>query len=169
MQLLNLIESTLNAMGYELVDVEHDAQGLLRVLLDKPEGEESHPDMVAVDGGITIDDCEQVSRQLSHLFTVENVEYERLEVSSPGLDRPLRKLTDYVRFAGREVHVKLRVAHAGRKNYTGVLHAPTQKAGVETLGLEFEDKEGISLLEFTLADVDKARLVPVIDFKRNRK
>lgn len=169
MQLLSLIESTLNAMGYELVDVEHDAQGLLRVLLDKPEAEDVQDVVSQVDSGITIDDCEKVSRQLSHMFAVEDVAYERLEVSSPGLDRPLRTLANYTRFAGREIQVKLRVAFAGRKNYTGVLHAPIQKDGVEVIGLEFEGKDGLSLLEFTLADVEKARLVPMIDFKRNRK
>ncbi len=164
MQLLHLIEPTISALGYELVDVEREGHGLLRVLIDKP----SH-DPRCIDGGITIDDCEKVSAQISPLLLVENVPYERLEVSSPGLDRPLRKITDYVRFSGMAIELKLRMPVANRKNYTGLLHAPQQKAGVETIGLEYEGKEGKCLLEFTLADVDKARLVPIIDFKRDRK
>jgi len=95
------------------------------------------------------------------------VTYERLEVSSPGLDRPLKKLTDYARFAGQEVTVKLRMpmpSAANRKSFQGVLHAPEG----DMLKLEFEGKDGPAMLEFTLADVDKARLVPKVDF-RSRK
>ena len=118
-------------------------------------------------GPITVEDCATVSHQLSHVLTVENVNYERLEISSPGLDRPLRKLSDFERFAGREAIVKLKLALPGtsnRKTYQGILHEPKG----ETLGLEFEGKEGPALLEFTLADMDKARLVPQVDF-RSRK
>src|SRR5690606_38261751 len=116
---------------------------------------------------ITVEDCEKISNQLTHLFTVENVDYERLEVSSPGLDRPLKKLADFARFAGCEAVVKLRApmaAAANRKALQGVLHAPVG----DKLMLEFEGKEGPAMLEFTLADVDKARLVPKVDF-RSRK
>jgi ribosome maturation factor RimP len=108
-----------------------------------------------------------VSHQLSHVLTVENANYERLEVSSPGLDRPLKKLTEYERFAGQEAVVKLRMPMPGaanRKSFQGILHAPEG----DKLKLEFEGKEGPALLEFALADVDKARLVPKVDF-RSRK
>jgi ribosome maturation factor RimP len=118
-------------------------------------------------GGIAVEDCEKVSHQLSHVLTVENANYERLEVSSPGLDRPLKKLADYVRFAGQEAVVKLRMPMPGaanRKSFQGILHAPDG----DKLKLEFEGKEGPAVLEFTLADVDKARLVPKVDF-RSRK
>jgi ribosome maturation factor RimP len=101
------------------------------------------------------------------MLTVENANYERLEVSSPGLDRPLKKTADFERFAGYEVVVKLRMPMPGaanRKSFQGVLHAPEG----DTLKLEFEGKEGPAMLEFTLADVDKARLVPKVDF-RSRK
>ena len=101
---------------------------------------------------------------MSHVLTVENVNYERLEISSPGLDRPLRKLADFVRFAGCEVSVKLRVAMPGtnnRRTFQGILQEPQD----EKLSLEFEGTEGPALLEFTLADVDKARLVPQVVFK----
>lgn len=160
MQLQNMIETTLAGMGYELVDLERAPRGLLRVSIDfgPPHEEERH---------ITTEDCERVTHQLLHLFTVENVDYERLEVSSPGLDRPLKKLADFARFAGHEVQIKLRVPmqQAGnRKTFEGVLHAPEG----ETLKLEFETNQGPALLDFTLADVDKARLVPQVDF-RSRK
>jgi ribosome maturation factor RimP len=158
--LLDLIEKTLAGMGYELVELEQAARGLLRVYIDfphQPEGNES----------ITVEDCEKVSHQLLHVFTVENVSYERLEVSSPGLDRPLKKLIDYVRFAGCEAIVKLRLPMPGaahRKSFQGVLQTPEG----ENLKLQFDANEGQAMLEFKLADVDKARLVPQVNF-RSRK
>ena len=161
LQQLGLIEKTVIGLGYELVDVERAEQGLLRVYIDFSAAD------AAEKGPITVEDCATVSHQLSHVLTVENVNYERLEISSPGLDRPVRKLEDFVRFAGCEVIVKLRVAMPGtnnRKSFQGVLQEP---AG-EQLSLEFEGKDGPALLEFTLADVDKARLVPQVDF-RSRK
>jgi ribosome maturation factor RimP len=160
LRLLELIEKSLAGMGYELVDFEQASHGLLRVYIDfPPEADDK--------GGITVEDCEKVSHQLTHVLTVENANYERLEISSPGLDRPLRKFSDYLRFVGHEAVVKLRVpmsAAANRKSFQGVLHAPEG----DRLKLEFEGKEGLAMLEFTLADVDKARLVPKVDF-RSRK
>lgn len=156
--LFALIEKTVTGMGYELVDFEQAARGLLRVYIDvTPEA----------DRAVTVDDCEKVTHQLLHVLTVENASYERLEVSSPGLDRPLKKLSDYRRFAGQEAVIKLRMAIPGagnRKSFEGVLHEPEG----ETLRLEFEGNEGPALLEFSLAEVDKARLVPKVDF-RSRK
>ena len=160
MRLFELIEKTLVSMGYELVDLEQAGQGLLRVYIDFAEHE-------ADPANITVEDCEKVSHQLSHVLLVENVAYERLEVSSPGLDRPLKKLEHYVRFAGQEAVVKLRMPMPGaanRKSFQGVLHAPDG----DKLKLEFEGKDGPAMLEFSLADVDKARLVPKVDF-RSRK
>jgi ribosome maturation factor RimP len=147
-------------MGYELVDFEQAAQGLLRVYIDfAPQDADK--------GHITVEDCENVTHQLLHVLTVENAVYERLEVSSPGLDRPLKKLADFVRFAGQEALVKLRMPMPGaanRKSFQGVLHAPDG----DKLKLEFEGNDGPAMLEFGLADVDKARLVPKVDF-RSRK
>jgi ribosome maturation factor RimP len=160
LRLLELIEKTVAGVGYELVDLEQAPQGVLRVYIDFLPAE-------ADKGNITVEDCEKVSHQLSHVLTVENANYERLEVSSPGLDRPLKKLTDYERFAGQEAVVKLRMPMPGaanRKSFQGILHAPEG----DKLKLEFEGKEGPALLEFALADVDKARLVPKVDF-RSRK
>jgi ribosome maturation factor RimP len=160
LQLSQLIETTIGGMGYELVDLEHAARGLLRVYIDfLPQADDPGP--------ITVEDCTKVTHQLQHVLTVENVPYERLEVSSPGLDRPLKKADDYQRFAGQEALVKLRMpmpSAANRKSFQGILHAP--EGG--KLKLEFETNEGPAMLEFELADVDKARLVPKVDF-RSRK
>ncbi len=159
-QLLQLIEKTVVGLGYELVDVEQAARGLLRVYIDLAASQ-------ADQDNVRVEDCEKVSHQLTHVFTVENVNYERLEVSSPGLDRPLKKITDYVRFAGQEALVKLRMPMPGaanRKSFQGILQEPEG----EQLKLEFETNDGPAMLEFTLADVDKARLVPQVNF-RSRK
>ncbi|NML63295.1 ribosome maturation factor RimP [Massilia sp. RP-1-19] len=161
MQQFDLIARTVNGLGYDLVDVEWGERGILRVYIDFTAED------VAEKGPITVEDCAKVSHQLSHVLTVENVNYERLEISSPGLDRPVRTMADFVRFEGRECTVKLRVAMPGaanRKTFTGILQAPEG----DTLKLEFESKDGPALLEFTLADLDKARLVPQVDF-RSRK
>lgn len=159
-RLLELIEKTVNGTGYDLVDFEMAARGLFRVYIDFLPSELDK-------GHVTVEDCAKVSHQLSHVLTIENVNYERLEVSSPGLDRPLKKLADFVRFEGERATVKLRLPMPGafnRKNFEGILH-PVEG---ETLKLEFEGKDGAAMLEFTLADVDKARLVPQVDF-RSRK
>ena len=117
-----IIERTLAGMGYELVDVEYAQDGLLRVYIDAP-------------SGIALDDCEKVSRQLSHVLAVEDVDYARLEVSSPGVDRPLKKAADFERFAGAEVSVRLRRPLEGRRNFEGVLT------------LEGDGRYGLELIE----------------------
>jgi len=149
-QLAELIETTVAGLGYELVDVVR-ARGILTIFIDQP-------------AGIAIEDCEKVTHQLQHVLTVENVDYARLEVSSPGLDRPLKKLADFARFAGSEAIVTLKKPLDGRKTYRGIVHAPEG----ETVRLEFACREGVSMLGFTLAEIDRARLVPKIDF-RSRK
>jgi ribosome maturation factor RimP len=172
LQLLELIEKTVVGMGYELVDFELAARGLVRVYIDfapgdaLPGGSGPADEAVTELPNITVEDCEKVTHQLLHVLTVENAVYERLEVSSPGLDRPLKKFADYVRFAGQEAVVKLRLpmGAAHRKSFQGMLQAPDG----DQLKLEFEGNDGPAMLEFTLADVDKARLVPKVDF-RSRK
>ena len=139
MDVVELVETTVNGLGYELVDFERSGRGLLRVFIDKP-------------GGVTVDDCQVVSNQLSRLFLVENVDYDRLEISSPGLDRPLKKEADFVRFAGEKVQVKLRMPMEGRKNFTGTISRLVD--GV--LQLDVDGK----LVEIELRNLDKARLVP---------
>jgi ribosome maturation factor RimP len=140
MDVAKLVETTLAGMGYELVDLELSGRGLMRVFMDKPDG-------------ITVEDCERVSNQLVRLFTVEGVDYERLEVSSPGLDRVLKKEADFVRFAGQQAKIKVRVPMEGRKNFVGVL-GEVKDGGVQL------DLEG-SLVTIELSNIDKARLVPV--------
>ena len=139
MDVAKRVETTVNGLGYELVDVERSGRGMLRVFIDKPQG-------------ITVDDCQMVSNQLTRLFLVENVDYDRLEVSSPGLDRPLKKEADFVRFAGQKAQLKLRVPMAGRKNFTGVI-------GAVSNGILQLDMEG-SQVAIELSNLDKARLVP---------
>ncbi len=140
MDVAKLVETTLNGLGYELVDLEKSGRGLLRVLMDKP-------------AGIAIEDCELVSNQLTRLFMVEGVDFDRLEVSSPGLDRPIKKEADFVRFGGQKAQIKLRMPLAGRKNFVGILGAVQD--GVLQL-----DVEG-NQVAIELSNVDKARLVPV--------
>ena len=140
MDLQGLLENTLAGLGYELVDLERSPKGaLLRIFIDKP-------------GGITVEDCALVSNHLSRVFTVENVAYDRLEVSSPGLDRPLRKAEDFVRFSGQKAKLKLRVALEGQRNFVGVIReCEAGKVGIEVDG---------RVLSVDLGNVDKARLMP---------
>lgn len=140
MDVAKLVETTLTGLGYELVDFEVSGRGLMRVFMDKPEG-------------ISLQDCERVSNQLTRLFTVEGVEFDRLEVSSPGLDRPIKKAEDFVRFCGQKVQLKLRVPLNGRKNFVGIL-------GELRDGILQLDVDG-SLVAIELSNLDKARLVPV--------
>lgn len=140
MNLHDLLESTVTGLGYELVDIERSPHGrLLRVFIDKPDG-------------VGVDDCVAVSNHLSRLLAVENIDYGRLEISSPGLDRPLKKASDFVRFAGESVKLKLRVALQGQRNFVGVLRGVHD--GI--LKLEIDGK----LLDLELDNLEKARLVP---------
>lgn len=133
------LRQTLAGLGYELVDLESSRGGLLRIFIDAP-------------GGISVEDCARVSNHLTRLFAVENVDYERLEVSSPGLDRPVKRLEDYERFQGRKASVRLKLPVDGRRRFEGVL------GGVED-GRVVMEVEGERKL-FAPADIDRARLVP---------
>ena len=139
--LAGIIEPILQGMGLELVDTQVSNRGrLLRIFIDKP-------------GGVTIDDCTMVSRHLGRVFEVEGIDYERLEVSSPGLDRPLVKRSDFERFAGSKADVRMRVPDAtGRRRFVGVLH------GVQDGSIEIE-AEGLRFV-LALDGVERARLVP---------
>jgi ribosome maturation factor RimP len=139
--MMDVVETTLAGMGFELVDARASGGGRqLSIFIDRA-------------GGITVDHCAEVSRQLARVFAVEGIDYDRLEVSSPGLDRPLRKAADFVRFAGSNVDVKMRTPDAsGRKRFAGVLRGAQD--GVATL--EVEGRE----VALVLNDIDKARLVP---------
>ena len=147
-RMAEVVETTLAGMGFELVDARASGGGRhLSIFIDRP-------------GGITVDHCAEVSRQLSRVFEVEGIDYERLEVSSPGLDRPLRKATDFARFAGSKVDVRMRTPDAGgRRRFTGLLRG--ERDGVARL--EMEGRE----VALDLNDIDKARLVP--DLQEGKK
>jgi ribosome maturation factor RimP len=133
------IREALAGLGYELVDVESSRSGLMRIFIDSPRG-------------INVEDCARVSNHLTRAFAVEGIDYDRLEVSSPGLDRPLKRLEDFQRFAGREASVKLKLPREGRRRYEGTV------IGVEDgrIVLDVEGRREILALE----DIDRARLVP---------
>jgi len=137
----SLLERSLTQLGYELVDLELSNRGkLIRLFIDKPEG-------------VNIDDCVLVSNQLGNLLAVENdIDYDRLEVSSPGMDRVLKKNADFMRFIGERVQVKLRVPIDSRKNFVGILR------GLEQDELLIEC-EGV-VQKIALTNIDKARLHP---------
>ncbi len=146
LDLNTLLETTVVGLGYELVDVEMSPRGrTIRVFIDTP-GKEN---------GVDVEDCAKVSNQLSRVFEVENVDYDRLEISSPGLDRVVRKAEDFTRFAGQDIQIKLRIPQGGRRNFQGELLGC--KDGKVGLRLEKDDVE----LEFT--NIEKARLVPRFD------
>jgi ribosome maturation factor RimP len=141
MDLSARLEPVLSGLGYELVMLERAGRGLVRLFIDKP-------------GGITIDDCVKVSNHLTHLFTVENIDFDRLEVSSPGLDRPLVKPRDYARFAGEPVTLKLRVPMNNRRRLSGQL-----------VGLEDDMVKLIvdgTEMSVDLRNVELARLKPMV-------
>jgi ribosome maturation factor RimP len=151
------LAGTVTGLGYELVDVERAQRGLLRVYIDRVPG---HP-YAAAGEFITVDDCEQVTRQLQYVLEVERLEYARLEVSSPGLDRPLRTEGDYERFAGQMVGVTFKQPFNGRKAWQGVLG----RAEGGGWNLVFKDGNAEQVLAFGLDEVREARLVPVVNFK----
>jgi len=172
--LFALTQQALAGTDIELVDVQRAPQGLLCVTIDRVDG-------------VRIEDCEQVSRQLSRVFAVEDVDYKRLEVGSPGLDRPLRDARDFIRFDGERVQVRLHHALDNRKTFTGILRASHADGAVQggesgdatppaTFALELDEKDGndknpgqVRMLNFTLAEVERARLDPVLNFKGKKR
>lgn len=158
------VTRTVEGLGFELVDLERAPRGLLRVFIDRVPGH-VYPQPQGAGEFVTVDDCEVVTRQLQLALEVDAVAYERLEVSSPGLDRPLRKEGDFERFAGQAVDITLKQVYQGRKHWRGVL-GRGEPTGWR-LALQ-GDKAGAELA-FTLDEVREARLVPVIDFKGRRR
>ena len=142
MDLTGLLEKTLSGLGYDLVDSEWAGRGLLRIFIDKP------------GGGIDVEDCARVSTHLTRVFPVEGVNYERLEVSSPGLDRPLRRLQDFQRFEGEKAKVRMRIPLNGQRNFVGILRGADER----NLRIEVDG----NLVSLDMAGVEKARLVPTI-------
>ena len=176
------LERTVTGLGYELVDVERAAGGLLRVTIDRL------PEQVYGTGpgaAVVVEDCEIVTRQLQYLLEVEAVDYGRLEVSSPGLDRPLKKPSDWQRFIGFDVEITLCEPFQNRRKWRGELAAgegdvawrlvlplvkPLSKTAQKRAAkAEAADDAGaLQTLDFLLDEVREARLVPVVDFKGRR-
>jgi ribosome maturation factor RimP len=141
-----LLGQTVPALGYELVDWDMSARTRqIRVFIDKPDG-------------VDVEDCARVSNHLTRLFTVENIDFERLEVSSPGLDRPLKRLADYDRFAGQEAQLTLSAPVQGARRIKGILR------GTEGDDVLVETATGVK--PFSFGTITQARLVPAIDWTR---
>ena len=187
-----LIEQTVTGMGYEVVELEFAAAGLIRVFIDfpwqpaQPEQSEGLTERQTPDRLIAVEDCERVSHQLGHVLMVEEIDYERLEVSSPGVDRPLITEAHFRRFAGQEVSIELRELFEGRKRFSGVLTVeendqfglelivepakasgsrkrPTRQRAEQSPG---GDQWAGRKLVFSLNELVRARLVPKVDFRR---
>jgi ribosome maturation factor RimP len=180
-----VVEQTVVGLGYTLVDLERSTGGLLRVTIDWPwvPGQEQ-------ERFVTVDDCERVTRQLQYVLEVEGVDYRRLEVGSPGIDRPLRSALDYERFTGAVVDVTLRapigvagggLVAPGRKKFRGVLQRgaepghwqlelvdPEPKPPAQRRGARRVEPATVEVLGFTLDEVREARLAPIVDFKGRR-
>jgi ribosome maturation factor RimP len=143
-----LLGQTVPALGYELVDWDMSARTRqIRVFIDKPDG-------------VDVDDCARVSNHLTRLFAVENVDFERLEVSSPGLDRPLKRLADFDRFAGQEAQLTLSAPVDGARRIKGILR------GTEGDDVLVETATGVK--PFRFGTITQARLVPAIDWRKGK-
>ncbi len=141
-----LLEQTVPAMGYELVDWDMSARSrLVRVFIDKP-------------NGVDVEDCARVSNHLTRLFAVEEIDFDRLEVSSPGLDRPMKQLADYARFAGQEAQLTLAAPVDGAKRIKGILR------GSEGHNVLVETAAGVK--SFPFGTITRARLVPAIEWRK---
>jgi ribosome maturation factor RimP len=179
--LQDIAQQTVSGLGYELVEIERSAGGLLRVTIDLPwtPGQENF---------VNVEDCEKVTRQLQYALEVEGVDYKRLEVSSPGLDRPLRSERDFERFAGEMVDITLKApvgaagagqVAANRKKFRGQLgradgggwqlvwsEEPQAKPGARVS--RKREPAPLQAIGFTLDELKEARLAPVVDFKGRR-
>ena len=173
------IAQTVTGLGYDLVDVERSKGGLLRVTID-------FPFVPGTDQFINAEDCEKVTRQLVFVLEVEGASYSRLEVSSPGIDRPVRSEKDFERFTGELIDLILKApvgaaaagstVSANQKKFRGTLEK-TESGGWQIVWSdEPEVKPGqkvskkkipapMQALGFTLDEIATARLAPVVDFK----
>jgi ribosome maturation factor RimP len=175
--LQDIAAQTVTGLGYELVDIERSAGGLLRIMIDLPW-------QPGAQEFVTVEDCEKVTRQLQFALEVEGIEYTRLEVSSPGIDRPLRSEQDFERFAGEQVDITLKApmgsaaagqVSANRKKFRGTLERsgagwqitwtdePVAKPGQKAS--KKKAPAPVQALGFVLDELKEARLAPVVDFK----
>ena len=144
-----IVKNTVLALGFELVDFERGG-GMLKVYIDKP-------------AGITVEDCAAVSNQLTRVFMVENIDFERLEVSSPGLDRPLKTIADFEKFIGVRVKVRLHQAIDARKRFDGEVMA------VEGDKITFDLADDVALAAGSKVKVKKVASKAKIDAKASAK
>ena len=163
-----IVARSVTGLGYELVDFEHSARGVMRVFIDKP-------------AGIGVEDCANVSNHLTRVFAVENIEFERLEVSSPGLDRALKTLSNYQQYLGRAVKVRLNTLVDGRKRFDGVIEAlegetiifgiaededatgsVAKPKSVKKPKLAGTPSSGRKKISVAFVNIDKTRLIPEI-------
>lgn len=186
MALQQIVEETVTGLGYDLVEIERTAGGLLRITIDLPwvPPTEGQAEPVA-EQFITVEDCEKVTRQLQFALEVDGADYKRLEVSSPGIDRLLRHEQDFVRFAGSEVDLTLREpigdaaegsVNANRKKFRGTLER-TEEGGWQIVwsdapavkpGQRVSKKRvpaPLQALGFTLDELREARLAAIVNFK----
>ena len=194
MALQQIVETTVIGLGYDLVEIERSAGGLLRITIDLPW--QGHPEAGAVEQQaeqfVTVEDCEKVTRQLQFALEVDGVDYNRLEVSSPGIDRPLRHQQDFERFEGEVIDLVLKApigaagggqVAANRKKFRGRLErAPAGGEAVWQIvwSEEPEAKPGARVsqkrldaapmhaMAFLLTELREARLAPIVDFKGRR-
>ncbi|GAB3659159.1 ribosome maturation factor RimP [Ramlibacter alkalitolerans] len=179
----DLVAQTVAGLGYELVELERSAGGTLRVTIDFPWNADEEERFV------NVEDCERVTRQLQYTLEVEEVDYKRLEVSSPGIDRPLRGERDFERFAGEVIDITLRApmgaaaagqVSASRRKFRGTLHKadtgweitwsdepPPPQPGQKRA--KKKEPAPVQVLGFTLDEVKDARLAPIVDFKGRRR
>jgi ribosome maturation factor RimP len=167
------VVAAVTSLGLELVEVERAPRGLLRVYIDRPNNK----------GAVTVEDCSLVSNHLSHLFTVENVAYERLEVSSPGLDRVLKTSADFVRYANLPVKVRLNTTVDNRKRFEGVAisvegnqvtftladdadssstKTAKKRSNAKSRGQDASAAASAKSIVVALEQIEKARLIPQI-------
>ena len=191
MALQETIEQTVTGLGYELVEIERTGGGLLRVTIDMPYLVGPAPE---AEQFINAEDCEKVTLQLQFVLEVEGAAYARLEVSSPGIDRPLRNEKDFERFAGALIDITLKApigaaasagstVSASRKKFRGTLERVLSTAGQPGWQIVWSDDPAVKpgqkvskkripaplqALGFTLDEVGQARLAPVVDFKGRR-
>lgn len=189
MALQDIVEQTVRGLGYDLVEVNRSAGGLLRITIDFPWEKPVEGALVVAEQFVTVEDCEKVNRQLQFALEVDGADYKRLEISSPGIDRPLRHLPDFERFVGYEIDVTLKApmgaaaagqVSANRKKFRGTLERVVAADGVVGWQIVWSDepppKPGVRVskkraapvlqaLGFTLDELRDARLAPVVNFK----
>jgi len=186
--LQDIVEQTVSGLGYDLVEIERSAGGLLRITIDLPWVQPAEG-TAAPEQFINVEDCEKVNRQLQFALEVDGIEYKRLEISSPGIDRPLRHAADFERFVGHVIDITLKApmgaaaggqVHANRKKFRGTLEKVVDAAGVAGWQIVWSEAQPVKpgqkiskkrvppplqALGFTLDELREARLAPIVNFK----